>query len=439
MKKYTLSILFVIIAHIAFAQIITTVAGTGAIGYSGDGGPALTAKFHEPVDIAFDKQGNMYVTDVLNYCIRKISTTGIITTFAGNGTNGLTLYGSAATATSLMSPKSVCVDNAGNILITDVYYIAKVDTSGIISKIAGNPTASSFNNVPALNGRLTNVVGIALDNLGHLYIGDEANSRLKVVRTDGKMYHFGGTGSPGDPRGDNGPVLFARLTTPMSVKVDKDNNVYFVDSATTVRKVNPAGVVTTVAGNRIEGFSGDGGPATAASFHQVQNVIVDKHGNLYIADALNHRIRKVSTNGIVTTVVGNGTAGFSGDGGPATAASLNGPWGMALDSVGNLFIVDVLNQRIRKVSGLYTDVPVIADKTAEPLIFPNPVQDELTIEVDKDSYHSLVMYDIIGKIVLQKVISQNNVKINMAGIPAGVYYLEFKNEAGVVVKKVIKI
>ena len=270
---------------------ITTVAGNGAFGFSGDNGPATSAELYSPGGVAVDSAGNLYIADTQNTRIREVSK-GVITTVAGGGNS---FDNGPATSAALGSPKGVAVDAAGNIYIADqiINRIREV-SKGVITTVAGN-------------------------GIGGLYGGFS---------------------------GDGGPATSAQLSLPTSVAVDSADNVYIADTNNNrIRKVSN-GVITTVAGNGTRGFSGDGGPATNAELADPEGVAVDAAGNLYIADSFNNRIRKV-TNGVITTVAGNGTGGFSGDNGPATGAELTFPESVAIDSAGNLYIADIDNNRIR--------------------------------------------------------------------------------------------
>ena len=328
---------------------ITTVAGNGAYAFSGDGGPATSASLNQPFGVAVDSAGNLYIADSDNNRIRKVSG-GTITTVAGNGVGGFSGDGGPATGASLNAPLGVAVDSAGKLYIADSwnYRIRKV-TGGTITTIAGNENGGfSGDGGPATNASLGGPFGVAIDSFGNLYIADFENNRIRKV-TGGTITTVAGNGNQGFS-GDGGPATSAPLHQPAGVAVDSAGNLYIADSWNyRIRKV-AGGTITTVAGNGAYRFSGDGGPATNASLNQPEGVAIDSAGNLYIADFDNNRIRKVS-GGTITTVAGNGDQRFSGDGGPATNASLNGPFGVAVDSAGNLYIADLFNNRIRKVTG----------------------------------------------------------------------------------------
>ena len=280
--------------------IITTIAGNGTAAFSGDGGFATNAALNQPTGIAIDASGNLYLSVEPDKRVRKVATNGIITTVAGNGGSGSTGDGGVATNATFRHPRGIAIDVSGNLFIGDFesQNIRKVATNGVITTIAGNGTQSF--------------------------------------------------------QGDGGIATSAAFSNPELITVDRWGNIYIADGENfRVRKVSTNNIVTTVAGNGgYGGFSGDGGAATNAALNLPFDVAVDANSNLFIADLQNNRIRKVTANGMITTVAGNGGASFSGDNGFATEASLNNPGGVAIDADGNLFIADFLNSRIRKVDYL---------------------------------------------------------------------------------------
>ena len=328
--------------------ISTLVAGNGMPGFSGDTGPAGNSQLGGPRGIAVDSAGNVYIADTYNNRVRKVSN-GVITTVAGNGTPGFSGDNGPATSAQIAQPFGLAVDSAGNLYFPDHVHdsIRKV-SGGVITTVAGNGTFGySGDNGPATSAQLGGPYGVAVDTAGSLYIGDAVNNRVRKV-SNGVITTVAGNGMIGFG-GDNGPAANAQLSYPYGVSVDAAGDLYIADSNNyRIRKV-ANGVINTVAGNGTTGFSGDNGPATSAQL-QPFRVAVDSAGSLYIADSPNHRIRKVS-NGVITTVAGNGMPGFSGDDGPATSAQLNYPYGVAVDASGNVYIADTFNDRIRKVSG----------------------------------------------------------------------------------------
>ena len=318
---------------------ISTVAGTGTAGFSGDGAAATAAQLQNPQGVALDGAGNLYIADRGNQRIRKVDSAGVISTVAGNGMAGFGGDSGAATAAQLWDPSRVALDGAGNLYIVDRVNdrIRKVDSAGVISTVAGRE-------------QLSNPQSVALDGAGNLYIADTGNHRIHKVDSAGVISTVAGSGTAGFS-GDSSAATAAQLNTPADVAPDGAGNLYITDRGNErIRKVDSAGVISTVAGSGTAGFSGDGGAATAAQLNEPYGVAVDSSGNLYIAEWNNNRIRKVNSAGVISTVAGTGTAGFSGDGGAATAAQLSNPQDVALDAAGNLYIADVNNNRIRKVN-----------------------------------------------------------------------------------------
>ncbi|MYC80620.1 MAG: hypothetical protein F4X19_00830 [Acidobacteria bacterium] len=330
--------------------IITTIAGTGKREFSGDGGPAVAAQLSAPKDVAVDSFGNLYIADSVNFRIRRVDPSGIITTIAGTGKQGFSGDGGPATAARLNLPESVSVDATGNLCIADSlnHRIRQVDPSGMITTIAGTGKRGfSGDGGPAIAAELSLPRGLAEDGNGNLYFS--GSERVRKVDPSGIITTIAGSGISG-AGGDGGPAIAAELNLPEGVAVDSVGNLYVADVANhRICRVNPLGIINTVAGSRDNGFGGDGGPAVDARLDRPQRLAVDAIGNLYIADLFNNRIRRVDPFGNITTVAGTGKRGFSGDGGPAVEAQLFWPTSVAVDAGGNLYIGDRVNNRIRRV------------------------------------------------------------------------------------------
>ena len=338
--------------------IITTVAGDGptypATGsYSGDGGAATNADLYGPYGLAVDAAGNIFIADSGNSRVRKVGINGIIVTVAGNGTYGYSGDGGPATHAELWEPFGVALDATGNLFLSDLLNqnIRKVGTNGIITTVAGNGTAGySGDGGAATNAELHWPEGVAVDASGNLFIADAGNQRIRKVGTNGIITTVAGNGTYGFS-GDGGAATNAQLDNPVAVAVDAAGDLFISDSGNQrIRKVGTNRIITTVAGDGYAGNYGDGGEATNAYLADPAGVAMDVTGNVFIGDTYNNRIRRVGENGIITTVAGNGTAGYSGDGGTATNAELYYPEGVAVDATGNLFIADYYNNRIRKVA-----------------------------------------------------------------------------------------
>jgi sugar lactone lactonase YvrE len=332
---------------------LTVVAGSGVPGFSGDGGPAVSAQINGPMGMVLDGLGNLYFADNGNNRIRQITPAGIINTMAGTGVFGFAGDGGPAANAQLRGPRSVAFDGVGNLFVADTsnVRIRKIDPTGNITTVAGNGTAGfTGDSGPATSAQIGVPEGIAVDASGNLYIAEPNNGRVRKVTADGIIHTIAGNGTSGFS-GDGGPALSAQFSLPYGIAIDASGNILISDlNNGRIRKVDPSGTITTVAGSATRGFAGDGGPATSAQIVSPFRVAVDEAGNLLIADGSNHRVRKVTTDGIIRTAAGNGVAGFSGDGGAATNSQLNLPYGVALDAGGNLLIAELNNNRVRTVS-----------------------------------------------------------------------------------------
>ncbi|HEY6424868.1 MAG TPA: protein kinase [Pseudonocardiaceae bacterium] len=333
------------------AGTITTIAGNGTKGSTGDGGPAVLAQLSYPIDVAFDRSGNLYVAESTGKRIRKIDPNGLISTVAGTGDEGFSGDGGPATRAQLGYPTALAVDDSGNLYISDNanQRVRKVDAAGTITTVAGNGHPGlAGDGGPAAAAELSYPNGLDLDRAGSLYIADSGNNRIRKMDVGGRISTVAGIGIRGFA-GDGGPAMTAQLAAPVAVAVDRDGNIHVGDRSHRVRKVDQNGTITTFAGTG-PAYPGDGLPATQASLNGPHFADVDKDGRLYIADSGNHRIRRVEQGGTITTIAGNGRPGYSGDGGLATDAQLNYPGNLVVDPAGNVYIADSENHRVRKVT-----------------------------------------------------------------------------------------
>jgi DNA-binding beta-propeller fold protein YncE len=339
--------------------IITTAVGTGEKGYAGDGGPAARALLNGPFDVGFDAHSNLYFSDTFNHCIRRVDArTGVITTCAGCGEAGYSGDGGPATGARFNEPYGIAVDNAGNIYVADRHNhcVRRIDgSSGIVRTFAGN-SSSGFggDDGPASRAGMVEPNGLALDPAqNRLFIADVADHRVRVVDlASGVIWTFAGTGEP-EHSGDGGPATAAGIYGARAVKVAANGTVYILErQGSTLRAVDPhSGIITTVAGTGERGYGGDDGPALAAVFDAPKELAIDREGNLLIVDTENHAVRRLDIRTrTVATIAGSGRQGGDGDGGPARAAALDRPHGAAIATDGSIYIGDTNNHRIRKVA-----------------------------------------------------------------------------------------
>ena len=389
---------------------IVTVAGNGTYGFSGDGGPATQAQLKSPVDVAVDRNGQLYIVDVVGANpgqsdddvprVRKVDSQGVITTFAGGGT-AESQGDDPATSIAFSEPTRITFDDEGNLFVADYDQVYQVDTSGLINVIFGGGEGTNTDGTPISGTDFTAATGIATDVDGNLYLLDEktlwtVDANLKVtsrkslcnvveVPCDPATSTPDATGKCYDPDTacdlegvsavSAGNVLVADLDAQHILAVTANG------ASTPIAGTAPVGKATN--GDPYGDFGGDGGPALSAKLNLPAYAVADAAGNLFIADTMNNRVRKVTPNGVITTVAGNSPphipewkngvfvpyGGFSGDGGPATAAELNAPFGLAIDGAGNLYIADTGNRRVRKVfgvaaSGLIAGVPITSPPPA---------------------------------------------------------------------------
>ena len=342
------------IRRVSRGGIIETVVGNGTIGFSGDNSLATNAEISFPQGLALDPAGNLVIADTFNNRLRKLSPGGIISTIAGNGATSYPGDGGPATSAQLDGPAFVAADRSGNVFISDYMgqKVLKVSPDGTITTIAGVGGALVFHAViegePAVDAQLGRVAGVVPDNDGNLFVADSDNSCVWKITANGLINRFAGNGNQ-IYAGDGGPAVQASFVTPWGLAIDQAGNLYIADeNDNRVRRVSINGIISTVAGNGIYAFSGDAGRALDASLKSPQTVAVDKNGDIYIADNGNLRVRKVSANGTITTVVGDGTPGNGHSGGLASEAHTI-PQSVALDEAGNLYILD--GWQVRKVTG----------------------------------------------------------------------------------------
>ena len=343
-----------IISRVDTQGNMTRFAGSGEAGYSGDGGKATEAKLKMPAGLTFDKKGNLYIADRENHRVRKVDTRGTITTVAGNGTAGFGGDGGKASEAMLKHPSGVVVDDKGNIYISDRSNerVRVVNSRGVISTYAGNGIdGAKGDSGPATKGQLSKPFGLALDKQGNLYIADRKSNRVRMVTAQGILHTVAGDGGFFFS-GDNGPAYRASVAGPTGVAVGKDGTLYIADrNNNRIRAVDTQGMIRTVAGTGRQDYNGDSEVARDTNLHLPFGLALDPDGNLLVIDRSHYRIRKVDPRrGSVKTVAGNGKKMFAGDGGPATGATLSFPQGLIVDKNDNLLISDKGHNRIRQIS-----------------------------------------------------------------------------------------
>ena len=419
----------------ARAQNISTIAGNGRHGYAGDGGTATSAELHEPQGIALDGSGNVYFSDQFNNRIRKVTVaTGIITTIAGTGDTTYGGDGGAAVSAQLHYPAGIALDGLGNVYIADQYShrIRKITVAtGIITTIAGTGI-SGFNGdgMTATSAQLSYPAGIALDSSGNIYIADEENNRIrKITVATGMITTIAGYGIAGFS-GDGGGANGAQINFPSGVAVDNSGNVFIADyNNHRIRKVTATtGGIATIAGTGTAGLSGDGAAATSAQLNYPVGVALDGSENVYISDAENYRIRKISVaTGIITTIAGttNNLGTFTGDGGAATSATLDIPTSIVIDHSGSVYIADHGHERVRKIT-YTTGVPNVQSLPSTLSLYPNPTTGSFTAEVTEAGM--LYLYNLQGQIVAQTQLSAGKTTLHMPEVPNGIYTGRFVGE-----------
>lgn len=346
---------------------ITTLAGTAeTISSLSD----LSGALIQPADIKPDRNGGWILAELGGHRVRRVSPAGVITTLAGTGTPGYSGDGGAAREARLSSPQAVALDAEGNLYIADTenHRIRMVNRAGIITTVAGTGVAGFNGHVrQALEAQLNRPSGLAFDSLGWLIFSDTGNHRICRLIPPGLVVTIAGGNSAGFS-GDGGPAYQAQFHSPRALAVDAQDNLYVGDTGNhRIRRIRLSGTVTTFAGTGRKGYSGEGVPATEANFSNVLGIAVDTAGNVFVSDSDNSRIRRISPSGAVFTIAGSGFRGFAGDLGPAREARFDDPMGLALDEAGLIFVADRLNHRIRRLTPVLAPVttPLPADLPAE--------------------------------------------------------------------------
>lgn len=435
----------------AQTTVVSTIAGNGIANYSGDGGQALAAALNQPTRVALDGLGDLIITDRSNNCIRKlVLNTGVISTIAGTGVAGFSGDGGPATAAQLNYPSQTILDANGNLYITDCQNqrVRKINANtGVITTIAGNGVIGyNGDGIAATTAELHNPYDMVVDAQGNLFFADRTNNRIRRIDAGtGIITTIAGNGAA-TYSGDGGAATAAGLNNPIGFTSDTVGNMYIGDYGNkVVRRIDGVtGIITTFAGNGSIGYSGDGGPATSAQISNAATVEVDKAGNaLLITDVNNNCIRKVKINtGIITTIAGDGILGFSGDGGPALSAEFNIPGGTVFDAAGTLYIADQGNNRIRKITNARqdTDIKQVKDNSIQASVYPNPSTGLFTIQTTMFENILIEVYNLTGQKVFADKLQNSATQINLSNLANGVYQIKLmKNNNTVYQTKVTKI
>jgi adhesin/invasin len=371
---------------------ISTFAGTGIVGFSGDNGPAASAQFNTPRRVEVDSSGNIYISDSVNNRIRKVTPDGTVTTVVGNGAASFGGDNGQAVNAQTNQPRAIIFNPAGDLYIADSGNdrVRKVATNGIITTIAGNGTrGNAGDGKQATNAQLNNPYGLALDSAGNLYVADAYNSKVRRVDPSGVITTYAGTGTPGSS-GDGGQATAATLTQPYALVVDVSGNLYISDVAGhKIRRIDgTTGIITTIAGTGVANFSGDGGLATKSELNGPTGMVFDSAGNLYFTDLNNHRVRKIDTSGIISTVAGDGSATYANDGELSLNAGIGYPIDLVIDAGGRMYVAqrDFPAVRVIEPTAQPSGITVVGgtgQTTAVSTAFPQPLVVQVT---DKNSH-----------------------------------------------------
>lgn len=434
MKKLLLLSFTILQLATAQSQTITTIAGNGTAGYSGDGGAAVNALISHPNQLAFDQAGNLYIAEDYNNIIRKIDIFGNISTVAGNGNAGFSGDGFAAVNAELNRATGVAVDKFGNIYICDAdnNRIRKVDTAGIISTIAGTGVDGySGDSSLATAAEIGFCSSICLDTAGNIYFATQTTGYcIRKIDTAGIITTVAGTGVSGY-NGDGILAVNAQLKAPAAVFMDASNNLYIGDlSGFRIRKVNAAGIISTIAGTGAAGSGGDGGPATSAQLFYPYGIVADAAGNVYICESGNNKIRRVSPSGQMSTFAGVGGffGGYSGDGGSPLLAQFTNPSAITLDATGNVYVGDFGNSAVRKITPLISNISQEISDEVEANIYPNPSSTNLIIAFATEQINSIInIHNLLGEEIKTIRFTGKNCEISTVEMSEGVYILTVMN------------
>ena len=419
--------------------VVSTVAGSGTAG-SADG-PALTAQFNQPLGIAVDAQGTAYVADQMNHSIRKITAAGAVTTLAGNGRGYFDHPNPLFAAFAI--PERLLLTAQGNLLVADTGNgsIRQIAPTGAVTTLAGTGVGGYVDG-PAASARFSSPVGLAQDATGNVYVADAANYRIRRIDPAGLVTTLAGSGVRGFL---DGPAATARFFEPQGIALDAAGNLYIADrAAQRIRRLSPAGVVSTYAGSGTAGYLD--GPAATAQFNSPISVAVDARGDVYVTERAGNRLRRIeAATGLVSTVAGTGMAGYLD--GPALSAQLSNPVGLAIQG-GSLYVADAGNHRIRRISGL--PLTARAAGTAAGLrleAFPNPFTNRVSLRyfLPKPDAVQLTVLDALGRTVAVLLSNENQaagwhtLTFEPGPLAAGVYHGRLKTSQAIITYRMLLV
>lgn len=333
--------------------IISTVAGTGELGFSGDGGPAVAAQIQKPTAVALSSQGHLYIADEQNKRVRMVGLDGIISTVVGTGRTEVQSEERLAVETNLDNAYGIAVDQEDNLYVLSRGHgkIFKVGKDGIARHIAGmGERGFAGDGGPAIDAQINFSNHLVADAEGNLFVADTGNQRIRKISPDGIISTVAGMGEMGFA-GDGGPAIEAQFAYPAAIAIDGEGSLYIADfNNHRIRKISPDGIIETIAGTGEPGYNGDGKNALVSQIGEPCGVAVDRAGYVYIGDQVNNRVRVVTPSGLMHTVAGTGVRGYSGDGGPAERAQTSNPDIIAFDREDNLYIPDHINGVVRKLT-----------------------------------------------------------------------------------------
>ncbi len=411
----------------SYAQVtVSTLSGSGTAG--SDDGAGVMASFNLPSDIAVDAVGNVFVADTNNHKIRKITPSGVVSTLAGSDTFGF--VDGIGTSAKFNRPTGIAVDAAGNLYVGDVSNnkIRKITPSGVVSTFAGSGNYD-FADGNATEASFRSPSGVAVDAAGYVYVADILNNKIRKITSSGEVTTLAGSVSGSA----DGIGIAASFSAPTGVAVDAVGNVYVADCQNNkIRKITSSGEVTTLAGSGAEDSLD--GTGAAASFYRPTSVELDASGNVYVAEYYSHKIRKVTPSGVVSTFAGSGIYGFAD--GIATEAKFSSPYGVAVDAAGNVYVSDKYNHKIRKIVQTLSSTEF--EICSKYKIFPNPTVTDVTIEFESLTNPSLQVFDVNGRVLLYQNLNSINGKINTSNLPVGMYLFKITSNEGTSISKLVK-